>query len=211
MVSYEYYTGKMEEVFKLMGIDNKANRDMAKAIYERIKGNYENTDLGNALESLMQSENPKINFPIMIKHLNSKRALRFEEKSRLDKENGAETAKQFWSMETRDNCRTHNCRYCPHLAERCDTIAHHTFSAIKLMIGQRWQARPGDMTFEDYYHDARTEQRNHNKQILAELDRQFPGAGFGIDYDVQKKQIYTRDELRGNTIMNFLGTDAHDF
>lgn len=220
MVTYQYYTQKMEDTFKLIGIDNKANREMAKAIYDRIKTNYENEDLDGALDSIMQSDFPKINFPILLRCLNTKRTLRFEEKSKSDKQTGEETSRKFWNMETKENCISRNCRECSHLAGRCDTIAKHTLEAIRIMINRKWRTWRKDEEIQVCYSGMRKEQHEHNGRILDELNRQFPGVGFGVNYDLAKKQVYTRDELRtmysGHKAAETKGSDfpaedAHDF
>lgn len=196
MITEHFYDTKMVEAFKLLGTFSKANAEMARAIYSRIKANYTDDDLSNALESIMQSDMPKINFPILLRCLNLKRSLRFEEQAKRDKETGEDVAKRFWNMETRDNCTTHNCMTCPYRAGRCDTVAHHTLNAIKLMSKRQWRTMRKDELFEDCYREVRQEQREYNRQILSELDRQFPGVGFSMNYDLLKKQVYTCDELK---------------
>jgi hypothetical protein len=186
----------MQETFKLMGTSSKTTYEMARAIYNRISHNFTDTDLEQALESIIQSDNPRINYPILLRCLNLKRAFRFEEKARADRINGEDGARKFWEQDAKENCITKNCSHCQRRAGRCDTIAKHTLAAIKMMMQKDWRVKLKGESFQDYSSEMRKKQHEHNEAILKELDRQFPGVGFGINYDLQKKDIYTREELK---------------
>jgi hypothetical protein len=196
MIEQQHYENKMLETFKLLGIETKQNREMAKAIYDRIKFNYTDDDLSAALESAMQAENPKINYPNLIKHLNSKRSIRLEEKARAEREASESGARKFWNMETEANCRTKNCRHCQHLVGRCDTIAKHTLDAINLIVKRKWPEKKNNEDWQEYYARMISEQRRYWKNITETLNKQFSGIGFDRDYDAEKKRILTREELR---------------
>jgi hypothetical protein len=194
LITETYYNAKMQETFKLMGTSSKTTYEMAHAIYNRISHNYTDTDLEQALDSIMQSDNPRINYPILLRCLNLKRSFRFEEKARADRANGEDGARKFWEQDAKENCITRNCSHCQRRAGRCDTIAKHTLAAIKMMMQKDWRVKRKEESFQDYSKEMRNQQHSYNEAILNELDRQFPGVGFGGNRE--KKEFYTRDELK---------------
>jgi hypothetical protein len=159
MMDERYFTDKMQEAFKLMGINSKAMVEMAQAIFPKIKWNYSNEDFNLAIDSVLGGEYTKLTYPILIKHLNSHRSARYDRESRLQQERDRQHMLLPWEHKHGDEvCEDHKCASC--LKEKyihCKTVAMATCQAIRKM-----------------YPDATATTSN----ARAKLSIEFPGFGF---------------------------------
>lgn len=184
MINPDFYDRKIQEIFKLMGVETKAIKEMAKATYDKIKYNYSENDLEGALNSILESDYTKITYPILVKNLNNKRAVRLEQEWNERKKKEQEETRGFWERSYSGDCINHKCYSCGQ--KYCDTIAKFTMDATKIMIG-----------YEPETFDKKERKRlihEHNQKILNHLDKTFPGMGFNKEFT--RKSTITREELK---------------
>ncbi len=168
MIGKDFYKQKMEELFKLMGIASKQMYEMATVLYERIRFNYTDNDLEEALLDIAENEHIKITAPVILKYLNTKRSIRLEKEAKLKKEQEEKESKDFWNRKEQSmkECTNRKCYSCD--KKYCDILAIATLSAMKKMLS--------------FNTSSIAERRLYNINVLQELDKQFPGMGFNEEY-----------------------------
>ena len=93
-----FFKSKMIEISQLLGFDAKRTSETSKAIYDRIKWNYLDVDLDNALSAMLDEDVHKLTYPLLKRQLNKFKFMRvnsenLNKKIQATKET-AETLKQ---------------------------------------------------------------------------------------------------------------------
>jgi hypothetical protein len=76
MINKDFYDEKMLEAFKLMAVENRGMREMARFAFEKVQRDFENLDLQRSLDELVESDQHRFGFSTLLRLLKKYRDIR---------------------------------------------------------------------------------------------------------------------------------------